>query len=190
MNGSECYQCYEWLWMLSVVLNGSECYQWFWMLSLPGGGNVIPPVWCSGLRHCISVLAVPPEIRGSSPDSVAPGRDREAHGAAHNWSSVIRVREGLAGRDILIPLRTSDSCGRVQCTLTRSPGVRCFLWHIGAAGFSVGWALCQEAVVGLCFGGRMALDLRLSRDHMGVTAMRQDCNYYQLDTTKLGRKRG
>jgi hypothetical protein len=36
--------------------------------------------------------------------------------------------------------------GRAQCTLTRSPGVRCFLWHIGAAGFLVGWALCQEAV--------------------------------------------
>ena len=36
----------------------------------------------------------------------------------------------------------------------------------------------------------MALDLRLSRVHMGVAAMRQDCNYYQLDTMKLGRKNG
>jgi hypothetical protein len=36
--------------------------------------------------------------------------------------------------------------GRAQCILTRSPGVRCFLRHIGAAGFRVGSALCQEAV--------------------------------------------
>ena len=38
------------------------------------------------------------------------------------------------------------------------------------------------------FGGRMALDLRLSRVRMGVAAMIQDYNY-QLDITKLGRKR-
>ncbi|XP_045555790.1 uncharacterized protein isoform X6 [Salmo salar] len=36
--------------------------------------------------------------------------------------------------------------GRAQCTLARSPGVRCFLQHIGAAGFRVKRALCQEAV--------------------------------------------
>jgi hypothetical protein len=36
--------------------------------------------------------------------------------------------------------------GGAQCTLTSSPGVRCFLRHIGAPGFRVGWALCQEAV--------------------------------------------
>ena len=38
----------------------------------------------------------------------------------------------------------------------------------------------QYSLVGLCFGGRMALDLHL------IAAMRQDCNYYQLDTMKLG----
>ena len=59
-----------------------------------------------------AVLAVPPETLGSSPGSVAAGRDREVHGATHNWPSVIRVREGLAGRDILVSSRTSDSCGR------------------------------------------------------------------------------
>ena len=48
----------------------------------------------------------------------------------------------------------------------------------------------QCGLVGLCFGGRMALDLRLSRVRTGVAAMRQDSNYYQLDTTKLGIKRG
>jgi hypothetical protein len=29
----------------------------------------------------------------------------------HNWPSIVRVREGLAGRDILVSSRTSDSCG-------------------------------------------------------------------------------
>ena len=38
--------------------------------------------WRSGLRHCIAVLAVPPETLGSIPGTVAAGRDREAHGAA------------------------------------------------------------------------------------------------------------
>ena len=56
-------------------------------------------------------LSETPEILGSSPGSVAVGCDREAHGAAHNWPSVVRVREGLAGRDILVSLCTSDSCG-------------------------------------------------------------------------------
>jgi hypothetical protein len=37
-----------------------------------------------------------------------------------------------------------------------------------------------------CLGGRMALELCLSRVRTGVTATGQDCNY-QLDITKLGR---
>ena len=42
------------------------------------------------------------------------------------------------------------------------------------------WCGCgkkQRDLVGLCFGGRMALDLRLSRARTGVVAMRQDSNY-------------
>ena len=62
-------------------------------------------------KVCIAVLAVPPETLGSSPGSVAAGSDRDVHGAMHNWSSVVRVREGLAGRDILVSSRNSDSCG-------------------------------------------------------------------------------
>ena len=46
----------------------------------------------------------------------------------------------------------------------------------------------QCGLVGSCFRGRMALDLRLSRVRTGVAAMRQDCNY-QLDARKFGRKR-
>ena len=46
--------------------------------------------------------------------------------------------EGLVGRDDLVPLCSSDSCGGPgACTLTRSPVVQCFLRHIGAAGFQV-----------------------------------------------------
>ena len=43
--------------------------------------------------------------------SVVTGRDREVHGATQNWPSVVRVREGLAGWDILVSSRTSNSCG-------------------------------------------------------------------------------
>uniref|UniRef100_A0A8L0DPU9 Transposase Tc1-like domain-containing protein n=1 Tax=Oncorhynchus mykiss TaxID=8022 RepID=A0A8L0DPU9_ONCMY len=38
-------------------------------------------------------------------------RNREVRGAPHNWPSVVRVKEGLVGRDLLVSLRTSDSCG-------------------------------------------------------------------------------
>ncbi|KAM9438005.1 uncharacterized protein ACWYII_015679 [Salvelinus alpinus] len=70
-----------------------------------------PPGWRSGLGHCIAVLTAPPESLGSRPGSVAAGRDREVRGATHNWHSVVRGREGLAGRDILVSSRSSDSCG-------------------------------------------------------------------------------
>ena len=83
-----------------------------------------PSGWCSVLGHCIEALAVPPETLGSRPGSVAAGRDQEVRGAMHNWPSVVRVREGLAGRDILVSSRTSDSCGGpgvltkvVRCTV-------------------------------------------------------------------------
>ena len=58
-----------------------------------------------------AALAVPPETKGLRPASVAAGHDREVRGATHNWPSVVRVREGLAGRNILVSSRTSDSCG-------------------------------------------------------------------------------
>uniref|UniRef100_A0AAZ3RZ17 Formin homology 2 domain containing 1 n=1 Tax=Oncorhynchus tshawytscha TaxID=74940 RepID=A0AAZ3RZ17_ONCTS len=67
-----------------------------------------PPEWRSGLRHCIAVLAVPLEVLGSSPGSVAAGRDRETHRAVQVSSG---LGEGLTGRDVLVPSLTSDSCG-------------------------------------------------------------------------------
>jgi hypothetical protein len=70
-----------------------------------------PPGWHSGLGHCNAALVVPPETLGSSPGSVVTGRVQEVRGAMHNWPSVVRVRKGLAGRDIPVSSRTSDSCG-------------------------------------------------------------------------------
>ena len=54
---------------------------------------------------------MPSESLGSRPGSVVTGCDREVRGATHNWPSVVRVREGLVGRDVLVSSRTSDSCG-------------------------------------------------------------------------------
>jgi hypothetical protein len=52
-----------------------------------------------------------PETLGLHPGSVVTGCDREVRGVTHNWPSIVRVREGLAGRNILVSTRTSDSCG-------------------------------------------------------------------------------
>ena len=93
--------------------------------------------------------------------------------------------EGLAGRDILVPSRSSDSCGGPG-TMHAHTVARCFLRHIGVSGFQVKRSLCQEAVrLGWDVFRRMH-GLHLSRVRTGVAAMRQD---YQLDTTKLGRKK-
>ena len=59
-----------------------------------------------------------------------------------------------------------------------------------ASGLDVHRVKKQCSLVGLCIGGRMTFNLRLSRAHTGVVAMRQDSSYKQLDTMKLGRKRG
>jgi hypothetical protein len=65
------------------------------------------------------VNAVPSETLGSRPDSVVTGCDREVRGATHNWPSVDRVTEGMAGRDVLVSSRTSDSYGGpvARCTV-------------------------------------------------------------------------
>ena len=81
-------------------------------------GSTTPPgrTWKSPLEgppgwRCTAAPAVPPETLGSRPGPVATSHDREVRGAKHNWPSVVWVREGLAGRDILVSSRTSDSCG-------------------------------------------------------------------------------
>jgi hypothetical protein len=88
-----------------------------------------------------------------------------AHGAVHNLPSVVRVKKGLAGRDILVSSCTSDSCGGhgavhadqvARCTAFPPTLVRL------ASGLDVRCVKKQCDLVGLCFGGCMALDLRLS----------------------------
>ena len=54
---------------------------------------------------------MPSESLGLRPGSLVTGRDREVRGATPNWPSVVRVRVGLVGRDLLVSSRTSDSCG-------------------------------------------------------------------------------
>ena len=70
------------------------------------------------------MLAVPPEILGPSLGSVETDRDREVHGAIHNWSGVVRVWPvgiSLSHRALVTPV-----AGRAPCTLTHWCG-----WHPG-----------------------------------------------------------
>ena len=109
---------------------------------------------------------------GSCPGSVAIGRDREVRGVTHNWPSVVRAREGLTGRDIVISSLTKNSCGgpgAVRANQGRQV-------H-GVSSHTLVWLASGCGMVELCFEGRMALDLRLSRARTGVVRMRQDGNY-------------
>jgi hypothetical protein len=92
--------------------------------------------------------------------------DREVCGATHNWPSVVRVREGLASRDVLVSSGTSDSCG--------GPGAMrdnqgCQLHGVSsdtlvrlASGLDACCVKKQCGLVGLCIGARMTFNLRLS----------------------------
>jgi hypothetical protein len=104
------------------------------------------------------------------------GRDRKVRGATHNWPSVGRVREGLAGRDVLVSSHTSDSCcgpGAVRTNqgcqvrgVSSDTLVRLASWLD---------ARCvKKQLVGLCIGGHMTFNLCLSRSRTGVVVMRQD----------------
>ena len=46
-------------------------------------------------------------------------RPRPVRGATHNWPSVVRVREGLAGRDSLVSSHSSDSFGGLGAVRTK-----------------------------------------------------------------------
>ncbi|KAK6291191.1 hypothetical protein J4Q44_G00384020, partial [Coregonus suidteri] len=48
--------------------------------------------WSKALHHNASCATRDP---GSSPGSVAAGRNRETHGAAHNWSSVVQAQHSF-----------------------------------------------------------------------------------------------
>jgi hypothetical protein len=91
----------------------------------------------------------------------------------NNWSF-----EGLAVRDFLVPSRSSDSLWRAGCLQAdegcQLDGVSSDTLLQLASGLTK-----QCGLAGLCFGGCMALDLRLSRVCRGVA---NNCNY------QLGRK--
>ena len=116
---------------------------------------------------------MPSESLGSRPGSVVTGRDREVRGATHNWPSVVRVREGLVGRDVLVSSRTSDSCGGPGAV----HGVPSDTLVRLASGLDARCVKKQCGLVGLCIGGRMTFNLRLSRARRGIVAMRQDSGY-------------
>uniref|UniRef100_A0A8C7HBW7 Uncharacterized protein n=1 Tax=Oncorhynchus kisutch TaxID=8019 RepID=A0A8C7HBW7_ONCKI len=103
---------------------------------------------------------------GSRPGSVVTGRDREVRGATHNWPSIVRVREGLACRDVLVPSRTSDSCGGPGAV---SANQGCQVHGVSsdtlvrlASGLDARCVKKQCGLVGLCIGGQKGQCLLLS----------------------------
>ena len=84
--------------------------------------------------------------------------------------------------------------GRAQCTLTKV--ARCTVFPPThptrlTSGLDARCVQKQCGLVGLCIGGRLTFTLRLSRARTRGVALRQDSSSDdQLDTTKLGRKKG
>ena len=142
--------------------------------------SIQPPEWSSGLRHCIAVLAVPLEILVRVQAVSQQGRALETHRAAHNWPSVVRGREGFgpAGMSLSHRALATPVVGQVHAGLdgrqVNGVSSNTLVWL--ASGLSRHCLKKQCGLVGLCFGKRTALDLRLSRVHTGVAAMRPDCN--------------
>ena len=94
-------------------------------------------------------------------------------GATHNWPSVVRVREGLAVRDVHFSSRISDSCGGPGAVRANQDcqvhGVSSDTLVRLASGLD---ARCVKKHCGLCIGGLMTFNLRLSQARTGVVAMR------------------
>jgi hypothetical protein len=95
----------------------------------------------------------------------------------HNWHSVVRVGEGLSGRDILVSSHTSDSCGGPGAVHANQG---CQVHDVSsdtlvrlASGLDVRYVKKHCGLVGLCIGGCMTFNLSLSGARMGVVAMRQ-----------------
>ena len=51
------------------------------------------PEWRSSLRHCISVLEASLQTLVSIPRCITTGCVWDSHRVAHNWTSVVRVRD-------------------------------------------------------------------------------------------------
>ena len=100
-------------------------------------------------------------------------------------------REGLVGRDLLVSSRPSDSCGGPGAVLASQGcqvhGVASDTLVRLASGLD---ARCvkKQYGSGLCIGGRMTFNLRLSRARTGVVAMRQDSSYNNWIPRNWGEK--
>jgi hypothetical protein len=77
--------------------------------------------------------------------------------------------------------RTSDSCGRPGAVRANKGcqvhGVSSDTLVLLVSGLDACCVKKQCGLVGLCIGGRMTFNLRLSRAHTGVVAMRQGSSY-------------
>jgi hypothetical protein len=111
---------------------------------------------------------------GSRPGSVITGHDQEVRGATHNWPPVFRVRGAWpVGMSLSHRAPATPVAGQAQCALIKV--ARCTVRL--ASGLDARCVKKQCGLVGLCIGGRMTFNLRLSRARMGVVAMRQDSSY-------------
>ena len=90
--------------------------------------------------------------------------------------------EILVGRGVLVSSRTSDSCGGLGAVCANQGGqvhgVSSDALVRLASGLDARCVKKQCGLVGLCIGGRMTFNLRLSLARTGVVAMRQDSSYY------------
>ena len=116
---------------------------------------------------------MPSETLGSRPGSVVTAATGRSVGRRTIGPASFGLRWAWqAGMSLSHRAPATPVAGRAQCALTK---VR----HIGVAGFQGGWHCVKKqcGLVGLCIGGRMTFNLRLSPARMGVIAMRQDCSY-------------
>ena len=132
---------------------------------------------CLRVLYCSANCAI--RDSGFTPRLCRNRRDREVRGATHNWPSVVRVSEGLAGRVVLVSSRTSDSCGGPGAGRANQGcqvhGVSSDTLVRLASALDARCVRCvkkQCGLVGLCIGGRMTFNLRLSRARTGVVATR------------------
>ena len=125
-----------------------------------------PHGWRISLGHCIASCA-------TRDSGFAPRLCRSWPRPGGPWG---RRTIGLAssGLGTVWPVGISVA-GWAQCALTKV--ARCTVFPpTHWCGWLPGWrrAVLRSSVVGLCFRGRMAFDLCLSRARKGVVAMRQD----------------
>ena len=136
----------------------------------------------NGILICASLVAQ----RCKALHRSARGITTDQSSRPMKWRTIGPVPSGsaedsLAGRDVLVSSCSSDSlwrAGHVHADFCRQLyGVSSDTLVRLATGLSDQCVKKQCGVAGLCFGGRMVLNLRHSRVRRGVTTMGQDCKY-------------